>query len=83
MERPHINLNLNLPNDWTCVIPDDTNPVIVHNFDDANEKYKQYDNRWIVFGKWKGKVALYNGYDENVIIQSISEWKTTNLTEAD
>ena len=83
MERPHINLNLNLPNDWTRVIPDDTNPVIVHNFDDANEKYKQYDNRWIVFGKWKGKVALYNGYDENVIIQSISEWKTTNLTEAD
>ena len=80
MERPHINLNL--PNDWTRVIPDDTNPVIVHNFDDANEKYKQYDNRWIVFGKWKGKVALYNGYDENVIIQSISEWKTTNLTEA-
>ena len=83
MERPHINLNLNLPNDWTRVIPDDTNPVIVHNFDDANEKYKQYDNCWIVFGKWKGKVALYNGYDENVIIQSISEWKTTNLTEAD
>ena len=82
MERPHINLNLNLPNDWTRVIPDDTNPVIVHNFDDANEKYKQYDNCWIVFGKWKGKVALYNGYDENVIIQSISEWKTTNLTEA-
>lgn len=82
MERPHINLNLNLPNDWTRVIPDDTNPVIVHNFDDANEKYKQYDNCWIVFGKWKGKVALYNGYDENVIIQSISEWKTSNLTEA-
>jgi len=79
MER----LRINLPNDWTRVIPDHTNPVIVHNFDDANEKYKQYDNCWIVFGKWKGKVALYNGYDENVIIQSISEWKTSNLTEAD
>jgi len=76
-------LHRNLPNDWTRVIPDDTNPVIVHNFDDANEKYKQYDNCWIVFGMWKGKIALYNGYDENVIIQSISEWKTRNLNESD
>ena len=39
-------------------------------------KYKQYDNCWIIFGKWNGKVALFNGYDENVIIDSISEWKT-------
>ena len=77
------NLHRNLPNDWTRVIPDDKHPVIAHIFDDSNEKYKQYDNCWIVFGKWKGKVALYNGYDENVIIQSISEWKTSNLTEAD
>jgi hypothetical protein len=76
-------LHRNLPNDWTRVIPDDTNPVIVHNFDDANEKYRQYDNCWIVFGMWKGKIALYNGYDENVIIQSISEWKTSNLNESD
>jgi hypothetical protein len=76
-------LHRNLPNDWTRVIPDDTNPVIVHNFDDANEKYKQYDNCWIVFGMWKGKIALYNGNDENVIIQSISEWKTRNLNESD
>ena len=76
-------LHRNLPNDWTRVIPDDTNPVIVHNFDDGNEKYKQYDNCWIVFGMWKGKIALYNGNDENVIIQSISEWKTRNLNESD
>jgi hypothetical protein len=75
------NLHRNLPNDWTRVIPDDNHPVIVHIFDDSNEKYKQYDNCWIVFGKWEGKVALYNGYDENVIIQSISEWKTSNQNE--
>jgi len=76
-------LHRNLPNDWTRVIPDDTNPVIVHNFDDANEKYKQYDNCWIVFGMWKGKIALYNGYDENVIIQSISAWKTCDYYDQD
>jgi hypothetical protein len=76
-------LHRNLPNDWTRVIPDDTNPVIVHNFDDANEKYKQYDNCWIVFGMWKGKIALYNGNDENVIIQSISEWKTCDYYDQD
>ena len=77
------NLHRNLPNDWTRVIPDDNHPVIVHTFDDSNEKYKQYDNCWIVFGKWEGKVALYNRYDENVIIQSISKWKTRNHNDAD
>ncbi len=68
---------------FPSVITNDKNPVTVHNVDDANEKYRQYDNCWIVFGMWKGKVALYNGYDENVIIQSISEWKTSNRNNAE
>ena len=70
------NLHKRLPIDWTRIIPEHNNEVQIRIFDDGNEKYKQYDNCWIIFGKWNGKVALFNGYDENVIIDSISEWKT-------
>jgi len=69
--------------DWLRVAPDHNNLIQIQTFDDGNEKYKQYDNCWIVFGTWKGKVALYNGYDENVIIQSISAWKTCDYYDQD
>ena len=71
-----IQLHNNLPTDWTRVVPDTKNIIHLHIFDDGNEKYKQYENSWILFGTWKGKIALFNAFDDNVIIQSISEWKT-------
>ena len=67
---------MELPPDWIRVSPDHNRIIQVRVFDDANEKYKQYENSWILFGKWKGKIALFNAFDENVIIHSISEWKT-------
>ena len=39
------------------------------------DKYKDYPNEWIVFGKWKGKTALVNVVFNNIIIDSISTWK--------
>lgn len=68
-------MTIQLPAYWLHVTPDLDNPIQIRIFDDGNEKYKRYDNCWIVFGKWNGKVALFNGFDENVIIDSISEWK--------
>lgn len=62
--------------DWLRIAPDHNNPIQIQTFDHGNEKYKQYENSWILFGKWKGKIALFNAFDDNVIIQSISEWKT-------
>tara|TARA_B110000879_G_C11039790_1_gene458348 strand:- start:133 stop:363 length:231 start_codon:yes stop_codon:yes gene_type:complete len=73
-----IQLHNNLPTDWTRVVPDTKNIIHLHLFDDGNEKYKQYENEWVLFGKWKGKIALFNAFDENVTIYSISEWKTSN-----
>ena len=67
-----------LPTDWARVTPDLNNPIQIQVFDDGNEKYTQYENSWILFGSWKGKVALFNAFDDNVIIESISEWKTSN-----
>jgi len=66
-----------LPIDWVRIIPVHTNSIQVRVFDDSNEKYKQYENSWILFGRWEGKVALFNAFNENVIINSISEWKTS------
>ena len=71
-------MHLTLPIDWLRVTPDQNNLIQIRVFDDGREKYKQYENSWILFGKWKGKVALFNAFDENVIIDSISEWKTSN-----
>ena len=48
-------------------------------FDDGNEEYKPYTNKWIIFGRWKGKVALVNYYILDVIIKSISDWKLDKL----
>jgi hypothetical protein len=66
-----------LPIDWQRVTPDLNDLIQIQVFDDGKEKYKQYENSWILFGRWKGKVALFNAFDDNVIIGSISEWKTS------
>ena len=67
---------MNLPIGWSQITPDHSNPVQIHTFDDGNDKYKHCSNSWIIFGRGKGKVALFNASDENIIINSISEWKT-------
>jgi hypothetical protein len=66
---------------WTYVTPDLTNPVQIRTFDDGNEKYKQYDNSWIVFGKWNGKLAIFNEFDQNITIMSISAWKLDSTVD--
>ena len=70
-----------LPIDWQRVTPDHNNPIQIQVFDDGKEKYKQYENSWVIFGKWTGKVALFNAFDENVIIDSISKWKVCSTTK--
>ncbi len=47
-------------------------------FDDGRERYKMYENKWIVKEKkfGGGKLVLQNVNDKDVIISTISEWKT-------
>ena len=66
--------------DWSYITPDFTKPVKIRRFDDGNEKYKQYDNSWVIFGRWTGKVAIFNEFDQNITIMSISEWKVCSTT---
>ena len=71
-----IGLREQLWNDeWTYVIPNFETKCMIHNFDDGNEKYEMYDNNWIIFGIWKGKVAVFNNEDPSIILKSISRWK--------
>jgi hypothetical protein len=72
-------LRTNLQN-WAYVTPDFTNPVKIRSFDDGNKKYKQYDNSWVIFGRWEGKVAIFNEFNQKITIMSISEWKVCSTT---
>ena len=51
--------------------------VIINVFDDGNQKYEMYPNKWIMieymFGG--GKVKLKNFHYPDIIIGSISTWK--------
>ena len=68
-------MNLLLPNDCISVPMNNSHPFMIICFDDGNEKYENYINEWMIYGKWKGKVALRNINTPNIFIKSISEWK--------
>lgn len=54
---------------------DDPTCYKIHVFDDGNERYQRYENKWFIIKKWgKGKVYLLN-IDKKTEIRSISEWK--------
>ena len=62
---------------WKYVASDKKQRII--KFDDGNEDLVHYRNEWIIFGEWKGKVALYNVQNPKVILGSISAWKVTQI----
>ena len=50
-------------------------------FDDGNQKYKNIKNQWYILDTMYNydKLKLQNINDKNIIINSISSWKTTYL----
>ena len=50
----------------------------IWHFDDGNGPFKQYPNLWVVIEKkFNGsKLVLQNTVHSNIIINTISEWKT-------
>ncbi len=51
--------------------------VEIHTFDDGNQCYKNYSNKWIIEDMMYngGKSKLKNVEDQYIIIRSISSWK--------
>ena len=64
--------------DWLYFEPNYNKTIEINVFDDGNEKYEYFTNKWIVCGKWKGKLKLIN-IDKITIINSISSWKVKIL----
>lgn len=65
---------------WRLFNPNYDKPVSIRVFDDGNNIYKQYENKWFVCGEWRGKMKLIN-IDGNTTIHSISEWKINQFLE--
>lgn len=54
----------------------------IHTFDDGNEQWIQYPNSWKIIGHPNhGKVTLQNVSHPEIIIRSISQWKTREIQE--
>ena len=62
--------------EWTFVPPNESRVLMLIVFDGGNERFEQYENEWILFGTWLGKIAIYNKNQPSIILQSISKWKT-------
>ena len=51
--------------------------VEIHTFDDGNQRYKHYKNKWIIEEVMYngGKLKLKNDNNNEIMINSISSWK--------
>jgi hypothetical protein len=60
---------------WEYFQPNPEEMYTINIFDDGNNQYEVYENKWLLFGKWRGKYALVNIANPNIKIHSISQWK--------
>ena len=76
----NLNLKENLLNhEWTYIQPNVHEIYKINTFDDGNSKYENYTNLWIIYGTWKGKTALVNYINNEILISSISNWKVSRV----
>ena len=67
-----------LSRNWVYTPPcDDSYKIRI--FDDGNQQFIFYSNRWGQFGQWRGKVALFNRENPEILIKSISKWKINKI----
>jgi hypothetical protein len=60
--------------------------VMIHTFDDGNQRFRNYPNEWKVTDvRYNGgKLELVNNSDNEVLIYSISAWKVRlNIADSD
>ena len=57
--------------------------VQIHTFDDGNQRYNRYTNKWVIKEvKYSGsKLNLINVYDKDINIPSISTWKVKDIDQ--
>ena len=69
-----------MSDDWIFWEPNYADIYEINTFDDGNKNYQFYENRWAIFGKWRGKCAVINQMNSAIKINSISQWKLTLLS---
>jgi hypothetical protein len=65
--------------EWIYFIPNLQNIYEIIIYDDGNQVYEQYVNKWAVYGKWRGKYSLINIETPSIKINSISKWKINRI----
>ena len=65
--------------DWIYFTPNTEDVYSITVYDDGNQPYEAYTNKWLINGKWLGKCALINVKDPSVKIMSISKWKLNKI----
>ena len=48
-------------------------------FDDGNDKFKVYENVWVQYDFYLGKISLQNVKNPKIQIKSISAWKCIKI----
>ena len=66
-------------NEWNYFEPNQQEIYTIHIFDDGNNQFEIYENKWLVFGTWRGKYAIVNRSNPNIKINSISQWKLSKV----
>ena len=69
------NTNNDSYTEWKYFEPNPEEIYTINTFDDGNARYELYENKWLVFGTWRGKYAIVNKDNQSVKIESISMWK--------
>jgi len=65
--------------EWIYFLPDLEIVYKIIAYDDGNQVYEQYVNKWAIYGKWRGKCSLINIVNPSIKITSISKWKITRI----
>ena len=60
---------------WIVYVVPKPDKIYVHNFEDGNDKYREYNNEWNIYAEGRGRVALVNTMEKDIKIPSISPHK--------
>ena len=64
---------------WNYFTPNENEVYRINKFDDGNSKLINYINKWLIYGKWRGKYALINCANPAIRVESISTWKVEQI----
>ena len=68
-----------MDSEWIFFTPNLQDIYEIYAYDDGNQSYEQYVNKWTINGKWRGKRALINIENPLIKISSISRWKIMRI----